>query len=63
MRLLSALAEREGFGEVLWLDDVRGIEIGDGLGNFDNLKEGSSGEVEFFGGGFEDFFSGRAEFK
>ena len=45
-----ALAEVEGFGEVGSIDDVGAVKVGDGLGDFDDLKIGASGEIELFGG-------------
>lgn len=59
--LTFAIVER--FGEMRNVDFWGAVEVGDGLGNFDDLEVGTSGEVEFFRGGVEKGFGGRCEFK
>ena len=41
----------EGLGEMGGGDEVGGVKVGDGLGDFDNFEVAASGKVKSVGGG------------
>lgn len=56
-------AKGEGFGDVFRCNLVGRVKIGDGLGDFHDLKIAAGGELEFVGGGLEKLMGGRGEFE
>jgi len=50
-----------GFAEVVWFDRIRGVEIGDSAGNFQDAVVGASGKAEASYGVFQKFFAVRRD--